>query len=70
MKEILPNDKDTVKGAKEYRIIFTEPLDAEITDKEGFGIETCLGVRKCILRIMSFVIIAHGVTLFSTPLKR
>ena len=27
VKDILPNDKDTVKGAKEYRIIFTEPLD-------------------------------------------
>ena len=39
VKEILPNDKDTVKGAKEYRITFAEPLDAEITDKEGFGIE-------------------------------
>ena len=36
VKEILPNDKDTVKGAKEYRITFAEPLDAEITDKEGF----------------------------------
>ena len=31
--------------------------------------KTCPGVRKFILRIMSFVIIEHAVRLFSTPLK-
>lgn len=67
VKEILPNDKDTVKGAKEYRITFAEPLDAEITDKEGFGIETCPGVRKFILRIMSFVTTVHAVRCSALP---
>lgn len=69
MKEILPNDKDTVKGAKEYRIIFTEPLDAEITDKEGFGIEN---LSWCPEVYFADNVIrnnrARG-TLFSTPLK-
>ena len=69
VKEILPNDKDTVKGAKEYRIIFTEPLDAEITDKEGFGIEN---LSWCPEVYFADNVIrnnrARG-TLFSTPLK-
>lgn len=69
VKEILPNDKDTVKGAKEYRIIFTEPLDAEITNKEGFGIEN---LSWCPEVYFADNVIrnnrARG-TLFSTPLK-
>lgn len=47
VKEILFNDKDMVKGVKEYCIIFVEFLDVEIMDKEGFGIENlfwCLEV--------------------------
>ena len=69
VKEILPNDKDTVKGAKEYRITFAEPLDAEITDKEGFGIEN---LSWCPEVYFADNVIrnnrARG-TLFSTPLK-
>lgn len=69
VKEILPHDKDTVKGAKEYRITFTEPLDAGITDKEGFGIEN---LSWCPEVYFADNVIrnnrARG-TLFSTPLK-
>lgn len=69
VKEILPNDKETVQGAKEYRIIFTEPLGASISDTEGFGIEN---LTWCPEVYFADNVIrnnrARG-TLFSTPLK-
>lgn len=36
---ITPVDQPTVDGAKEFRITFTEPLPAEVSEKEGFGLE-------------------------------
>lgn len=69
VKEIRPVDKETVKGAKEYRITFVSPLDADITDKEGFGIEN---LSWCPEVYFTDNVIrnnrARG-SLFSTPLK-
>ena len=37
--EITPYDKETLAGAKEFKITFVNPLDAAISENEGFGIE-------------------------------
>ncbi len=36
---IRPSDKGQIEGAREYLITFKEPLDAAISEKDGFGIE-------------------------------
>lgn len=36
---IRPSDKEQIEGAREYLITFKEPLDAAISEKDGFGIE-------------------------------
>lgn len=69
VKEIRPYDKDTVEGAKEYLITFSDPLDEKITDEEGFGIENlswCPEVHFADNVIRNNR--ARG-TLFSTPLR-
>lgn len=67
--EITPYDKDTVDGAKEFRIVFVNPLDEAINESEGFGIEN---LEWCPEVYFADNVIrnnrARG-TLFSTPLK-
>ena len=67
--EIVPVDKETVHGAKEFKITFVQPLDAAINAEEGFGIEN---LEWCPEVYFADNVIrnnrARG-TLFSTPLK-
>ena len=67
--EITPYDKETIQGAKEFKITFTNPLDAAISENEGFGIEN---LEWCPEVYFADNVIrnnrARG-TLFSTPLK-
>lgn len=66
---IVPHDKETVHGAKEFKITFVNPLDTVINAEEGFGIEN---LEWCPEVYFADNIIrnnrARG-TLFSTPLK-
>ena len=66
---IRPSDKETVSGAKEYEITFARPIDASITEAEGFGIEN---LEWCPEVYFADNVIrnnrARG-TLFSTPLE-
>lgn len=66
---ILPHDKNTIHGAKEFKITFVNPLDAAINVEEGFGIEN---LEWCPEVYFADNVIrnnrARG-TLFSTPLK-
>lgn len=48
VKEILPNDKDTVKGAKEYRITLPSLWMRRLRIKKVSALKTCPGVRKFI----------------------
>lgn len=69
VKEIRPHDKETVTGAKEYRIVFAEPLDTAITDREGFGIENLNWCPEvCFADNVVRNNRARG-ALFSTPLR-
>ena len=67
--EIIPYDKETIQGAKEFKITFANPLDAAISENEGFGIEN---LEWCPEVYFADNVIrnnrARG-TLFSTPLK-
>ena len=67
--EITPYDKETIQGAKEFKISFVNPLDAAISENEGFGIEN---LEWCPEVYFADNVIrnnrARG-TLFSTPLK-
>ncbi len=67
--EILPHDKGTVHGAKEFKITFVNPMDAAVNVEEGFGIEN---LEWCPEVYFADNVIrnnrARG-TLFSTPLK-
>ena len=67
--EIVPYDKETLHGAKEFKITFVNPLDAAIHAEEGFGIEN---LEWCPEVYFADNVIrnnrARG-TLFSTPLK-
>ena len=67
--EITPYDKETIQGAKEFKITFVNPLDAAISESEGFGIEN---LEWCPEVYFADNVIrnnrARG-TLFSTPLK-
>jgi len=67
--EILPYDKEEMAGAKEFKITFVNPLDAIISENEGFGIEN---LEWCPEVYFADNVIrnnrARG-TLFSTPLK-
>jgi hypothetical protein len=67
--EITPYDKETIQGAKEFKITFVNPLDAAISENEGFGIEN---LEWCPEVYFADNVIrnnrARG-TLFSTPLK-
>ena len=67
--EILPNDKEELAGAKEFKITFVNPLDTVISENEGFGIEN---LEWCPEVYFADNVIrnnrARG-TLFSTPLK-
>ena len=67
--EILPYDKEELAGAKEFKITFVNPLDAVISENEGFGIEN---LEWCPEVYFADNLIrnnrARG-TLFSTPLK-
>lgn len=66
---ISPYDKPQVKGAREYIITFEQPVDADISDKKGFGIENLEWTPEV---IFSNNIVrnnrARG-ALFSTPKK-
>ena len=66
---IEPFDKETIDGAKEFKISFVQPLDAAINESEGFGIEN---LEWCPEVYFADNVIrnnrARG-TLFSTPLK-
>ncbi len=66
---IEPHDKDTLHGAKEFKITFVNPIDATIIPEEGFGIEN---LEWCPEVYFADNLIrnnrARG-TLFSTPLK-
>lgn len=67
--DILPYDKESVHGAKEFKITFVNPLDSVISENEGFGIEN---LEWCPEVYFADNVIrnnrARG-TLFSTPLK-
>ena len=64
---IRPYDKEQIAGAREFLITFTEPVDAAINEKSGFGIENLTWTPE--------VLFAGNVirnnrargTLFSTP---
>lgn len=64
---IRPYDKEQIDGAREFLITFTEPVDAAINEKSGFGIENLTWTPE--------VLFAGNVirnnrargTLFSTP---
>lgn len=64
---IRPYDKELIAGAREFLITFTEPVDAAINEKSGFGIENLTWTPE--------VLFAGNVirnnrargTLFSTP---
>lgn len=64
---IRPYDKEQIAGAREFLITFTEPVDAAISEKSGFGIENLTWTPE--------VLFAGNVirnnrargTLFSTP---
>lgn len=64
---IRPYDKEQIAGAREFLITFTEPVDATINEKSGFGIENLTWTPE--------VLFAGNVirnnrargTLFSTP---
>lgn len=66
---ISPYDKDTVTGAREFRIVFQHPVDPEICEKAGSGMENLTWTPEV---VFSGNIIrnnrARG-TLFSTPRK-
>ena len=66
---IRPVDKETFSGAKEYEITFVRPVDASVTEAEGFGIEN---LEWCPEVYFADNVIrnnrARG-TLFSTPLE-
>lgn len=65
--EIRPYDKEKIDGAREFLITFANPVDTEISEKQGYGIEN--------LTCTPEVYFAHNVirnnrargTLFSTP---
>ena len=66
---ITPHDKETLHGAKDFKITFVNPLDEAIHAEEGFGIEN---LEWCPEVYFADNVIrnnrARG-TLFSTPLK-
>ena len=66
---IEPYDKETIDGAKEFKITFVRPLDASVSGEEGFGLEN---LEWCPEVYFADNVIrnnrARG-TLFSTPKK-
>ena len=66
---IRPHDTETVEGAHEFVITFKEPLEAALSEKEGFGVENLTWTPE--------VLFAHNTVrnnrargaLFSTPRK-
>lgn len=64
---ILPYDKETIEGAKEYKITFAQPIDSAINERGVFGIENLEWTPEVVFaenRVRNNR--ARG-TLFSTP---
>ncbi len=65
---IEPTDQPTVQGAKVFRIRFNKPLDASISEKEGYGIENLTWTPKVYFARNTIRNNRARGSLFSTPL--
>lgn len=66
---ITPVDKPTAKGAKQFRIRFTEPVAGEITPNEAFGIENLTWTPEVLFSNNTIRNNRARGSLFSTPRK-
>ena len=66
---ILPYDKESVAGAKEFIIEFEKPIDSQISEDEGFGIENLTWTPEVVFANSLVRNNRARGTLFSTPKK-
>lgn len=64
---IRPYDKEQIAGAREFLITFAEPVDAAISEQQGFGIENLTWTPEVVFSVNTIRNNRARGTLFSTP---